>query len=134
MATLTFLHHRALCLFELPNSIAPKQHRTMIHQWQKLRSTVLAIPGGKGLVSVLQEARQAKCIQGTRVKLSSAVHLVLAYFRWLTEDLTQQPTHIAEIIPKEKPDTLGARDAAAMAMGGLHCVPQRYGLIQPILR
>jgi hypothetical protein len=94
---------------------------------------VLAIPGEKGIFSVLQEAHRAKCDQGTRVKLSSAEHLVLADFRWLVADLTRRPTRIVENIPKDKPDTLGAQYAAAMGMGGVHSMPQQTGFIQPML-
>jgi hypothetical protein len=128
---------RVVCLFELLDSISPKQRRTMVNKWQKLmgelHSMVLAIPGGKGLFSVLQEAPRSKCAQGTRVKLSSVVYLVLADFRWLAEDLIRRPKHIAEITPKEKPDTLGAQDDAVMGMGGVHFDPQLNGLIQAIL-
>jgi hypothetical protein len=57
--------HRAVCLFELLDSIAPKQRRTTVNKWQnllgELRSMVLAIPGGKGLFSVLQEDLRANC-------------------------------------------------------------------------
>jgi hypothetical protein len=123
--------------FDLLDSIAPKQHRTTVNMWQKLlgelRSMVLGIPGGKGLSSVLQEALRFKCDQGTRVGLSSAVHLLLAYSRWLASDLTRRPTRVAEIINKDKRDTLGAQDAAATVMGGFHFVPQLNATIQHIL-
>jgi hypothetical protein len=102
-------------LFEILYSVAPKQRITTNIKWQKLpgklRSVVLAIPGGKGLFGVLREALRAKCDQGTRVWLSSSVHLVLLDFRWLAADLTRRPKRIAEIIPKENPDNLGAQDA-----------------------
>jgi hypothetical protein len=65
--------------------------------------------------------------------MPTSLYLVLAYFRWLDDDLTRQPTRISEIIPKEKLDTLGAQDAGAMTMGGVHYVPQRYGSIKPML-
>jgi hypothetical protein len=43
--------HRVTRLFELLDSIAPKQRRTTVNKWQKLlgqlRSMVLGIPGGK---------------------------------------------------------------------------------------
>jgi hypothetical protein len=94
---------------------------------------VLSIPGGEGLFSVLQEALRAKCDQGTRVRLSSSVHLILSDFRWLAAYLTRRPTRISEIIPKEKPYTLGAQYDAARGNGGVHCVHQLNGLIQLML-
>jgi hypothetical protein len=109
--------------------ITRKQHRTMVNKWQtplsEIRSTVLAIPGGKGMSSVLQDSLRFKCDQGTRAQLSNAVHLVLAD--------TRRPTRIAEIILKEQPDTLGAQYDAAMDMGGVHFVPQLDGSVYPIL-
>jgi hypothetical protein len=90
--------------------------------------------GAYGYLSlVLQETLRAKCDQGTQAKLSSSVHSVLTYFRWLAADFTRRPTHIAEIIPTYKPDILGAQDAAAMGMGGVRFVTQHNGLIQPML-
>jgi hypothetical protein len=119
------------------DSIAPKQRRTSVDKWQKLLgelwSMVLAIPGGRGLFIVLQDALCTKGEKGTRIRLSSAVHLVLADFRWLATDLTRWPTRIAEIIPKESPDTSCAQDAAAIGMGGVHFVPQQDGSIQSLL-
>jgi hypothetical protein len=129
--------HRVTRLFELLDSIAPKQRRTTVNKWQnllgELRYMVLCIPGGKGLFSVLQEALRTKCDQGTRIRLSSAVHLILADFRWIAADLTCRPTSIAEIIPKYKPYTLGAQGAAATGMGGIHFVPHLNGTVQPML-
>jgi hypothetical protein len=129
--------HRVTNLFELLYSFAPKQRRTTVNKSQKLlgelRSMVLGIPGGKGLFSVLQEALRTKCDHGSRVTLSSAVHHILENFRWLTQDLTRRPTRIADIIPKTKPDTLGAQDAAATGMGGVYFVPHLDGTVQPML-
>jgi hypothetical protein len=61
------------------------------------------------------------------------VHLILAYFRCLAADLTRRPTRLSEIIPKDKPTTLGAQDAATTGMGGVHFVPQLNGTVQPML-
>jgi hypothetical protein len=60
---------------------------------------VLAIPGGRGLFSVLQEALKKRCDNGTRVRLTPVVHSVLQDFRWLATDLGRRPTRIAELIP-----------------------------------
>jgi hypothetical protein len=114
--------HHVLRLLELVDSISPTQRRTTVKKWQKLlselQSMVLAIPGGRGLFSVLQHVLRAKCDHGTRVRLSREVHRVLADFRWLAMDLTARPKRMAEVIPKATPDTLGAQDAVAFGMGG----------------
>jgi hypothetical protein len=129
--------HRVTCLFVILDSFSPKQHRTTVNTWQKLlgelRSMVLGIPGGKGLFSVLQEALRTKCDKGSIVKLSSAVHQILADFRWLAQDLNRRLTRITEIIPKTKPDTLGAQDAAVTGMGGVYFVPQLDGTVKTML-
>jgi hypothetical protein len=91
---------------------------------------VLAIPGGKGLFSILQEVLQNKCDHRPRVRLSQPVHRVLQYYRWLADDLTHRPKRI----PKTKPNTLGAQDASAMGMIGVHFVPNKDGTVQPLLR
>jgi hypothetical protein len=53
----------------------------MAVKWQKvlgeLQSMLLAIPGRKGLFSVLQEVLQHKCDHGARVCLTQHVHRVL---------------------------------------------------------
>jgi hypothetical protein len=59
--------HRIIRLFEILDLIAPTQCRTTVSKWQnllgELRSTVLAIPGEKGLFSVLQSMLKNKCDQ-----------------------------------------------------------------------
>jgi hypothetical protein len=60
--------HRLERLFELLHSVPPKHKRVSTNKWQKmlgeLRSMVLAIPGGRGLFSVLQEVLRQKCDGG----------------------------------------------------------------------
>jgi hypothetical protein len=94
---------------------------------------VLAIPGGKGLFSILQEVLRNKCDHGTRVHISQPVHRVFQDFIWLAEDITRRPKRTAEITPKAKPDTLGAQDTSAMGMGGIHFVRNKDGTAQPLL-
>jgi hypothetical protein len=61
--------HQVTHLFEILDSIAPKQRRTTVNKWHKLlgelQSMVLAIPGGRGLFSILQDALRTKGEQGT---------------------------------------------------------------------
>jgi hypothetical protein len=104
-------YHRVTRLFEISESIAPKQHRTTVNKCHTLfgepRSMILAIPGGRGLFSILQDALRTKGKQGTQISFSSAVHLLLADVRWLVTEQTHRPTRIVEITPKKRPDTLG---------------------------
>jgi hypothetical protein len=96
---------------------------------------VLAIPGGCGLFSVLQEVLKRGCDKGTRVRLTPIVHSVLQDFRWLATDINHRPTRIAELIPARNPATLGGQDASGlgMGMGGVHCVPLPNGKVHSLL-
>jgi hypothetical protein len=135
--TIQLPSHRVVRFFELLESFAPSQCRTMVVTWQKLlgylRSMVLAIQGGKSLFGILQEVMQHKCDHGTRLCLTQPVNRVLQDFIWLAEDLTRRPKRITEIIPKAKPDTLGAQDASAFGIGGVHFVPHGNGQVLPLL-
>jgi hypothetical protein len=88
---------------------------------------VLAIPGGRGLFSVLQEVLKHRCDNGMRLRLTSGVHSVLQNFRGLASDLAWRPMCIAELVPASLPATLGAQDAAGSGMGGVHFVPLPSG-------
>jgi hypothetical protein len=124
-------------LFELLHSVPPKQKQVSTNKWQKmlgeLRSMVLAIPGGRGLFSVLQEVLRYKCDGGNRLCLTQAVHGVFSDFHWLASDLERRPACIAELIPTRQPVTIGTQDAAGSGMGGVHFVPLPDGTIQPLL-
>jgi hypothetical protein len=129
--------HRVDRIFELLDSVNPLQRRIVTNKWQKivgeLRSMVLAIPGGGGLFSVLQEVLKHRCDNGTRVRLTLGVHSVLQDFRGLASHLARRPTRIAELVPASLPATLGAQDAAGSGMGGVHSVPLPSGEVQPLL-
>jgi hypothetical protein len=81
---------------------------------------VLAIPGGKGLFSVLQHVLKVRSEGGTRLRLTAEVHTILKEFGDLASDLGERPTRIAELIPSAIPATLGAQDAAGPGMGGVY--------------
>jgi hypothetical protein len=129
--------HRVERLFELVDSISPHQRRASANKWEKLlgelRSMVLAIPGGPGLFSVLQESLKKRRDNGTGVRLTPVVHSILQDFRWLATDMGRRPTRIAELIPARLPATLGAQDASGIGLGGVHFVPLPNGNIQPFL-
>jgi hypothetical protein len=94
------------------------RRRVAVKQWHQLlgelRSMTLAIPGGTGLFSHLQEALRMN--DRSRVKLTQAVHDQLADFESLTRSLGDRPTRIAEIVPTE-PTHVGACDAARSGTG-----------------
>jgi hypothetical protein len=57
--------HRVKRLFEILDSVPPHQGRTSVKKWQKLlgeiSSMVLAVPGGKGMFSILQSVLSKRC-------------------------------------------------------------------------
>jgi hypothetical protein len=127
--------HRVERLFEILDSIKPYHRTVSTKQWHKvlgeLRSMTLAIPGSKGLFSILQEAFRHE--ENERLQLSPAVHGILRDFRKLALDLSRRPTRIAELVPSE-PVVLGACDAAGVGMGGVFFVPDaQTGTVIPHL-
>jgi hypothetical protein len=100
------------------------RRRVATKQWYQLlgelRSMTLAIPGGTGMFSHLQEALRLN--DKSRVKLTQAVHDQLADFEFLTHSLSDRPTRIAEVVPTE-PTHVGASDAARPGMGGVWVPP-----------
>ena len=113
--------HRVDRLRDILAAFPRSRRRASIADWQQLvgelRSMALAIPGGGGCFSLLQEALRAA--DKTRVRLTAAVHDQLDDFRWLAEQLVRRPTRLAEIIPDDA-GFHGACDAAAMGMGGVY--------------
>ncbi|EJK64484.1 hypothetical protein THAOC_14776, partial [Thalassiosira oceanica] len=81
----------------------------------ELRSMLIAIPGGVGCISWLQETLKTA---GERVYLNKHFHDAVADFRWLANDISNRPTRIAEVVP-EVPAVVGMSDAAGPGMGGV---------------
>jgi hypothetical protein len=129
--------HRLKRLFEIMDSVPPHQERTSVKKWQKLlgelRSMVLAVPGGKGMFSILQSVLTKRCDSTSRLRLTKPVHAILKNFRLLAQDLATRPTRLAELIPADRPLMLGAHNVAALGMGGIHVVPMEDGSVDPIL-
>ncbi|KAL7558470.1 hypothetical protein ACA910_011645 [Epithemia clementina (nom. ined.)] len=119
--TLELPPHRQARLFQILNSVPPTTKHIATKTWHqlvgKLRSMVLAIPGGQGLFSTLQEAfcHPDQCNQ-KRLKLNRNVHALLSDFRWLARDMAHRPTRLMELV-KQEPATIGASDAALAGMG-----------------
>lgn len=135
--TITLPAHRAKRLLEILGSIRPKQRYVETRQWHKilgeLRSMAIAIPGAKGLFSILQEAFRHEDTRRRRLRLSSTLHGFLDDFRSLARDITSRPTRIAELVPDTFPATIGACNASSEGMGGVHFFPDSSGKLIPLL-
>jgi hypothetical protein len=92
--TLELPRHRADRLLEILDSIPPHQKRTSPKKWHKvlgeLRLMAMALPGARGIFSLLQEAFRTETDK--RLRLSCGVHDCLADFCWLLENLQARPT------------------------------------------
>ena len=122
--------HRVERLHTILNSISTTQRTIAENVWHKvlgeLRSMAVAIPGARGLFSLLQEALRHRESSRPRIRLSKAVHRVLDDFRWLAKDIGGRPTRLAELLPSD-PRVYGAVDAAKTGMGGVFFVPTTEG-------
>jgi hypothetical protein len=76
----------------------------------------IALPGARGLFSLLQEAFRHK--KHHRIRLSQGVHDALADSCWLQADLTSCPTRLYELVPV-KPTLMGSHDASSFGAGGV---------------
>lgn len=136
--TLELPDHRFDRLCQLLDNIPPTQQRVGVRAWQKvlgeLRSMSLAIPGSRGLFSMLQHAlRYNHTGRPHRVQLTAAVHTFLHDFRQLATALhTTRPTRIAELVARQ-PTVLGATDALVQGMGGVAFVHLAHGSVSPIV-
>jgi hypothetical protein len=130
--TLSPTPRRSARLLELLDSIPPTQRRISIRKWHRilgeLRSMSIALPGSRGLFSLLQEAFRADA-GPSRIRLSPQLHLILADFRQIHLHLSTRPTRIAELIPVQ-PTLHGAHDAAKPGAGGVF-LPQPHAVFRP---
>jgi hypothetical protein len=119
--TIELPSRRLLRLWEILDSVSLSQKRTSKKKWQQilgeLRSMTIAIPGLKGMFSLLQHALSQ--LQGDRVRLNQGVHDTLEDLRWLAGDLTVRPTRLFEIVPQSRAEILTATDACGYGMGGV---------------
>jgi hypothetical protein len=80
----------------------------------------LAIPGGRGLFSVLQTGFSYS--DRHRIRIDRHLRAQLHDFEALVHDLHARPTRLAEVVP-DLPSGIGACDAAGPGMGGIWFVP-----------
>ena len=114
MSTLNLPPHRLDRLYALLNMIRPPKKRISVKVWHQLlgelRSMAPALPGARGLFSVLQDAL-SKADQH-RVRITRRVWDVVA------DSLKQRPTRLQELVPMA-PTWVGASDACRDGMGGV---------------
>ena len=117
--TVQLLEARVLRLNEILATLPKEKMRVSKKVWYQLlgelRSMVLAIPGGRGLISALQQALRRTT---SRIRLTQAVHDELDDWRWLTWDLHSRPASWDELVEKS-PAYVGSHDAARYGMGGV---------------
>mgnify|MGYP002809560502 CR=1 FL=1 len=118
-------------LTELPH----RKTRIATRRWQQLlgelRSMVLAVPGLRGLFSLLQETLRHE--ERQRIRITPHMHAFLDDLRWIVQDLHSRPTRLRELVDTPVA-AIGASDAAAAGMGGIlfaHDHPS--GTLHPIL-
>lgn len=101
-------------------------HKTYLSYLGKLRFVSMAIPGSAGLFGALQLAlNKAK---GNRIRVTSSLRHHISAFAALAADLSNRPTHLAEIVP-QSPSLLGTTDAARAGMGGVYFDPSEQGYV-----
>ena len=126
--TLQLPAHRLDRLSKILDDLPSTQRRISVKKWHKvvgeLRSMVLAVPGLRGLFSLLQEAFQHK--QQKRIRLSRSLHHFLDDMRWLLANLAHRPTRFRELVPTA-PVIIGAHDASKLGMGGVFAFTDHDG-------
>ena len=118
--TLNLPPHRLERLREVLQWISPPQKRLSTRKWHQLlgelRSMSPALPGTRGLFSVLQEALSNG--DNRRVRLNQRVYDTAADFASLVDSLATRPTRLQELVPTT-PSYIGACDACQVGMGGV---------------
>jgi hypothetical protein len=135
IGTIQLPQRRLERLQNILDSLPRTKRRIAIKKWHKvlgeLRSMVLAVPGLRGLFSLLQEGL---CHQEQgRMKLSKELHNFLDDIRWVVPDLGSHPKQFHELVPTPLA-TIGASNACAVGMGGIFFVPTTEGYISYLKR
>jgi hypothetical protein len=118
--TLSLPDHRIERLREVLTWIQPPRKRLAMSKWHtllgELRSMSPALPGTRGLFSVLQHALSRG--DGHRLRLNQRVYDVGADFGALVDAFAARPTRLHELVPTY-PSHVGASDACRHGMGGV---------------
>jgi hypothetical protein len=118
--TLELPPRRLLRLVSILDDLPRSKTRIATKSWHQilgeLRSMVLAVPGLRGLFSLLQEALRHESKQ--RIRITTHMHDFLDDVRWVVQDLHARPTRLRELVDTP-PAAIGASDAAGPGMGGV---------------
>ncbi|KAI2501774.1 hypothetical protein MHU86_12694 [Fragilaria crotonensis] len=110
--TMQLPQHRLERLYDLLQHLDPPRKRASVTFWHKLlgelRSMSPALPGSKGLFSILQHSLHTS--SGNRVRITKRVRDMAADFRDLADALQDRPTRLPELHPRE-PHYIGASEA-----------------------
>ena len=118
--TLHLPAHRVARLREVLSWLRPPRRRLSTKKWHQLlgelRSMSPALPGTRGLFSVLQEALSRS--DRHRVRLTQQVYDTAADFEALVTAVADRPTRFQELVPTT-PSDIGSCDACRYGMGGV---------------
>ena len=124
--TISLPPHRLERLYELLDAISPPHKRVSVKRWHQLlgelRSMAPALPGARGLFSILQDS--LKRADQNRVRVTKYVWDMAADFRVIADSLQARPTRLRELVPGS-PAFLGASDACIHGMGGVWFSPNQ---------
>ena len=119
--TISLPPHRLARLYELLDLIRPPRKRVSVKVWHQLlgelRSMSAALPGARGLFSILQDSLSKA--DRNRVRLTAQVWDTVADFRAIADSLHNRPTRIHELVPAVNAHYIGASDACQRGMGGV---------------
>lgn len=117
--TLHLPPHRLQRIQEVLAWLLPPHKRIPVKKWHQvlgeLRSMSPALPGTRGLFSVLQAALQHS--ERHRVKITGRIQDLARDFLALVDSVHVRPTRLAELVPTS-PSDIGACDACQVGMGG----------------
>ena len=118
--TLNLPPHRLQHLYELLDHLRPPRKHISVKLWHRLlgelRSMLAALPGARGLFSVLQHSLGTA--DRHRVRLTTQVYDIIRDFRAIADSLSSRPMRLQELVPAVHPHYLGASDACQRGMGG----------------
>ena len=119
--TISLPQRRYARLHELLSNYPRNRTKVPLAEWHKtlgeLRSMSLALPGTRGLFSLLQEAFRHPAADG-RIRLNAAVLEIFTDLREVLHTLAQRPTRLYELVPLQ-PTLVGSHDAAGHGAGGV---------------
>ena len=118
--TLHLPPHQLERLYALLDRISPPHKRVSVRVWHQLlgelRSMSPALPGSRGLFSILQHT--LRHADEHRVRVTPQVWDMAADFRAIADSLHTRPTRLRELVPTT-PTFIGACDACQQGMGGV---------------